>query len=342
MWKDILDQANRLRAEEQPFVIATVVAYKSPQSARPGSKAIILRDGSIDGWIGGGCVQPIVIREARNALETGKPKLVTISPDSAHDDWKGVQSYQMTCQGGGSLEIYLEPVLPKPELLIVGNSPVAQILSGLGKLLDFKVCVADPQASRERFSDADLVLNDLHAVRNRIGPDSYVVVATMGTGDEEGLEAVVGTTARYLGLVASKEKANGLFRYLREKGVPAEHLDGVACPAGLELGGETLPEIALSVMAGITRLRRSLPEQASAQAKALHKVLPVMNSTASAESRESSAASLDPVCGMVVDTANARYTSAVEDATFYFCCLRCKETFDRSPEKYRTQSAGGV
>src|SRR5215470_6881061 len=105
MWKEIPDLAARLRAAEQPFVIATVVAYKSPQSARPGSKAIILPDGSIDGWIGGGCVQPIVIREAHKTLRTGKPMLVTISPDAAHHDWKGVEEFQMTCQGGGSLEI---------------------------------------------------------------------------------------------------------------------------------------------------------------------------------------------------------------------------------------------
>ena len=139
MWTDILDHASRLRAEGEPFVIATVVAYKSPQSAKPGSKAIIRPDGSISGWIGGGCVQPIVVREAQKALNTGKPKLVGISPEATHGDWKGVEAYLMTCHGGGSLEIYLEPVLPKPNLLIVGNSPVAQILAGLGRLLDFKV-----------------------------------------------------------------------------------------------------------------------------------------------------------------------------------------------------------
>jgi xanthine dehydrogenase accessory factor len=339
MWKDTLDQATRLRADEQPFVIATVVAYKSPQSARPGSKAIILPDGSIDGWIGGGCVQPIVIREAQTALQSGKPRLVTISPDSAHDDWKGVQSYQMTCQGGGSLEIYLEPVLPKPELLIVGNSPIAQILCGMGKLLDFKVLVADPEASQERFPESDLVIADLAQVRSRIGPGSYVVVATMGTGDEEGLEAVVGTTPRYLGFVASKEKAKGLFEYLRGKGVPSEHLERITCPAGLELGGETLPEIALSVMAGITKLRRSVSRPESGKVETHKSSPPVMND--SAESRESSL-SRDPVCGMTVDPASAKYQSLLESATFYFCCIRCKESFDRSPESYLTQVAGGL
>ena len=341
MWKDIVDQAAQLRADERPFVIATVVAYKSPQSARPGSKAIILPDDSINGWIGGGCVQPIVIREARIALQTGKPKLVTISPDSAHGDWKGVEAYLMTCQGGGSLEIYLEPVIPKPELLIVGNSPIAQILCGLGKLLDFKVCVADPDATPERFPEADLVMTDLAAARSRIGPDKYVVVATMGTGDEEALEAVVGTTPKYLGLVASKQKAKGLFQYLREKGVAAAHLDRVTCPAGLELGGETLPEIALSVMAGITQLRRSIQEPESGHDRTQKMNLPVMNNAAPAESRDSSL-SRDPVCGMTVDPASAKYRSDFENATVYFCCIRCKESFDRSPESYRTQVAGGL
>lgn len=342
MWIDIFAEADRLRAEELPFVVATVVAYKSPQSARPGSKALILPDGSIEGWIGGGCVQPIVIREAQKALHTGKPKLVTISPDSAHDDWKGVEAFQMTCQGGGSLEIYLEPVLPKPELLIVGNSPIAQILSGFGKLLDFRVCVADPDAKPERFPEADLVITDLAATRSRIGPNSYVVVATMGTGDEEGLEAVVGTTPKYLGLVASKEKAKGLFQYLRDKGLPAEHLDRVRCPAGLELGGETLPEIALSVMAGITQLRHARTEPASDRAKARDATLPVVNHPTPAVTAKSPGQSRDPVCGMTVDPTSAKYNSGFEDATVYFCCIRCKESFDRSPESYRTQIASGA
>lgn len=335
MWNDIENQSANLRAEAQPFVIATVVAFKSPQSAKPGSKAIIRSDGSIDGWIGGGCVQPIVIREAKRALQTGKPRLVSISPESAHGDWKGVESYQMTCEGGGSLEIYLEPILPKPELLIIGNSPVAQIVAGLGKMLDFNVCVADPEASKEQFPEANLVLTDLEAARRRIGPESYVLVATMGNGDEEGLLAAVGTHPKYLGLVASKQKSKGLFEYLREKGTRAEDLDLVICPAGLELGGETLPEIALSVMAEITQLRRAASAEPAQKIKAA--TLPVLQKTAVAEERVAeSGEARDPVCGMMVQTASARYESSFEDKNFYFCCLRCKETFDRSPQDYRS------
>ena len=312
-WNDVLEQAGQLRAEAQPFVLATVVAYKSPQSAKPGSKAIIHPDGTVSGWVGGGCVQPIVLREAKKVLETGKPKLLSISPDPAHDDWKGVESYRMACEGGGSLEIYLEPVLPKPELLIVGHSPVAQIISQLGRLLDFKVCVAASEARPEQFPDADLILTDLDSARSRINEATFVIVATMGNGDEEGLQAVAGTKPKYLGLVASEKKSKALFQYLRDKGLTDDQFSNIKCPAGLELGGETLPEIALSVMAEITRLRResgaTLPMPTKPEA-ALSDV------------------AFDPICGMTVDIESAKYTSVVDNKTVYFCCLRCKETFD--------------
>ena len=283
---DVVDLWSELRAREEPFVLATVVAYKSPQSAKPGSKAVIKTDGSITGWVGGGCVQPIVLREAQLALKTGEPKLLSISPDAAHtDDWHGVESYRMTCEGGGSLEIYLEPFLPKPELLIVGHSPVAESIAQLGEMLDFKV-ITDT---------------------GRITESTYVVVATMGNGDEEGLLSVLGAKPKYFGLVASEKKSKALFEYAREKGYSDEQIRVIKSPAGLALGAETMPEIALSVMAEIMQIRRASTEQATVPAEAI-----------------------DPICGMTVNTATAKYTSEFEGRTIYFCCLRCKETFDRS------------
>ena len=297
---NIQDQFDELRAREEPFVLATVVAYKSPQSAKPGSKAIIKPDGSMIGWIGGGCVQPIVLREAKQVLRTGRPKLLTISPDAARDDWKGVQSFRMTCEGGGSLEIYLEPVLPKPQLLIVGSSPVAETLAQLGALLDFKVVAAD---------------NDFTSIKDQINEASYVVVATMGNRDEEGLLAVMGSRPRYLGLVASKKKSAALFEYVRTVGATAEDIATITCPAGIEIGGETMPEIALSIAAEIIRVRR-----ASSEPK-----LDIDN------------VATDPICGMAVDIATAQYNSVVDGKTFYFCCLRCKETFDHPQISQITQ-----
>ncbi|HEU4433776.1 MAG TPA: XdhC family protein [Pyrinomonadaceae bacterium] len=289
---DVFEESLELRARDEPFVLATVVAYKSPQSAKPGSRAIIKSDGTISGWVGGGCVQPIVLREAQQALKTGQPKLISISPDAAHaDDWQGVESYRMTCEGGGSLEIYLEPVVPKPELLVVGDSPVAQTVSQLGEMLNFKV-ITNPRQIKET---------------------SYVVVATMGNGDEEGLLSVLGSRPRYLGLVASEKKSRALFDYAREKGYTDEQINAVKSPAGLALGGETMQEIALSVMAEIVQLHRASSTQVS-----------------TANAWPIAAEAIDPICGMSVVTANAKYTSEFEGRTIYFCCLRCKETFDRS------------
>ncbi len=303
---NIQDQCNELLAREEPFVLATVVAYKSPQSAKPGSKAIIKNDGSQIGWVGGGCVQPIVLREAKQALQTGKPKLLTISPDASREDWKGVESYRMTCEGGGSLEIYLEPFLPKPQIVIVGRSPVAQTVAHLGHLLDFKIVVADPEADSQSFPEADLILTELDSVRSHIDESSYVVVATMGNGDEEGLSAVVGTRPKYLGLVASEKKSKGLYEYLLETGTTPEDIAVITCPAGIELGSETLPEISLSVAAEITRLRRATAAEKPPELKL----------------------AIDPICGMSVDVENAKYTSVVNNETIYFCCLSCKATFD--------------
>ena len=242
------------------------------------------------GWVGGGCVQPIVLREAKLALQTGNTKLLTISPDEPRDDWKGVQSFRMTCEGGGSLEIYLEPFLPKPQLVVIGSSPVAEMVAQLGALLDFKVVAAD-----------------LSSVKDQINEESYVVVATMGNRDEEGLRAVIGTRPRYLGLVASRKKSEALFEYARETGATDEDIAVIRCPAGIEIGSETLPEIALSVMAEIVRVRRASGEPQ-----------PVVENVAT-----------DPICGMTVDIETAKYSSVRDGQTFYFCCLRCKETFEQ-------------
>jgi len=301
MFGDLLERAVELRAKGEPFVLATVVAYRRPQSAKPGSKAIISQDGVVTGWVGGGCVQPIVIREAQKVLEQRKPNLVIISPDSTHAGWDGVKEYLMTCQGGGSLEIYLEPMLPRPELIIFGNSPVAQVLTQLGKILDFNVIEGNS--------------------RNQIRPQSYVVVATMGDGDEEALTAVAGSNASYIGFVASREKSSKLFEYLHANGITDQDLKQIKSPAGLELGAESLPEIAFSVMAEILQLNR---QQQSSSAKSEKTKIPVL------EIRTA----IDPICGMTVDMKSSKYSSSHDSKMYFFCCLRCKETFEKAPAQY--------
>ncbi len=143
MSTDVFATAAHLRADGTPFVLATVVASHPPQSVRPGAKAIVLADGTIDGWVGGGCVQPVIVQESAAALGDGRPRLVRINvgtgAPSVHGD---VREYPMTCQGEGGVEIYLEPVLAAPRLVVLGHTPVAQSLARMGSELGFDVVVA--------------------------------------------------------------------------------------------------------------------------------------------------------------------------------------------------------
>jgi xanthine dehydrogenase accessory factor len=279
-----------------------------------------------------------VIQEALKALEDGKSRLLRISPEFQHSavPQEGVYDFVMTCASQGALEIFVEPFLPRPELIVIGETPVVQALARFGALLDFSVCVSDPAATKERFPDADILNADLEAVRTRVSPQSYVVVATQGAYDEEALAAVIDTSACYLGLVASGKRAATIFQYLRDKGVQPELLQRVKCPAGLQLGAVTPPEIGFSIMGEILKLRRS--HKAVDGARAAVPAADMLSDT-TAVRRDTEV--VDPVCGMTVQVAGARYTSAYDGKIFTFCGIGCKERFDHEPERYSVPSPGG-
>ena len=331
MWEMCFEQASRWRAAGEPFALATVVACQRPTAAYPGAKALIRADGTLTGWVGGSCAQPTVIQEALKALADGKSRLLRISPAFQHSavPQEGVYDFVMTCASQGALEIFVEPFLPRPELIIIGETPVAQALARFGALLDFSVCVSDPAATSERFPDAATLYTQLEAVRTRISLGSYVVVATQGSYDEEALEAVIDTSACYLGLVASGKRAATIFQYLRDKGVQPELLQHVKCPAGLQLGAVTPTEIAFSIMGEILQLRRS------------NKAISEAGVALPAADVRPDVVVVDAVCGMTVQAAGARYTSTYDGKTLLFCGIGCKERFDREPERYSVPSPSG-
>jgi len=336
MWDTFFEQASRLRAAGEPFALATVVACQRPTAAYPGAKALIRADGTLTGWVGGSCAQPTVIQEALKALTDGKSRFLRISPECQHNavPQEGVYDFVMTCASQGALEIFVEPFLPRPELIVIGETPVAQALARFGALLDFSVCVSDPAVTRERFPDAETLYTQLEEVRARVSQHSYVVVVTQGAYDEEALAAVIETRARYLGLVASGKRAATIFQYLRDKGVQPALLQRVKCPAGLQLGAVTPPEIGFSIMAEILQLRRS--NQATGEARA---ALPAADMLSDAAAGSPDTAVVDPVCGMTVQAAGARYTSAYDGQTFLFCGIGCKERFDHEPGRYSVSAS---
>ncbi len=314
---DVLERAHALKARGEAFVLATVTRVERPASARPGMKAIILGDGTMEGWVGGSCAHPIVVREALNALREGTPRLISLSPQrDARAVQEGVIHHPMTCHSGGTLEIYVEPILPKPQLLLVGEAPLVPTLARLGRLQGFAVWVADAGGSHTDL-EADLRL-PLPQLAHQITPSTYAVVATMGNYDEEALEQIVGASAGYVGLVASRKRAEAVLAYLRTRGLAAEHLRRVKVPAGLDIGAVTPEEIALSIMAEIVQVRRTQ--------------IPVP--TGAALPAQAAADAIDPVCGMTVEIATARHTLGYQGTMFYFCCAHCRQTFEREPAQY--------
>ena len=337
MFDRFLNKATELLARGEPFVTASVVRFQAPISGKPGDKAIIFADGKMWGWIGGGCAQPVVIKEALKALADGKPRLVRISPTAAPED--GIIDYAMTCHSGGTLDIYIEPVLPKPHILIFGRSPIAQTLARLGKAIGYRVSVVAPGADRGQFPDVDLLqtksnLSELNLDERRTTRDTFIVVSTQGESDEEALEQAARSSAMYVAFVASKVKAQKLLQSLREVGVPAERVSQIRAPAGLDIHAASPEEIAVSILAEIIHIKgagaKAVAEPKKSTPTALNLpglALPVLTQPPPNEAR-------DPVCGMFVNVSGAKYKSAHKGSDVYFCGAGCKQTFDRQPEKY--------
>lgn len=250
MSNDTLVKSIELASQQKPFAVATVVRVGGSSSAKPGAKAIIDQDGKIvTGWIGGGCAESAVRHEALKCMEGGKPRLITLDMT---DELLGVG---MPC--GGVMDVYIEPVLPKPELLIVGHGRIAETLATLGRLMNFSVTVDDPAADRQAFPDADrLITDDLDLSGVAIGPQTFVVIATQHKGDHIWLQKALESEAPYIALVSSRHRAGLVLDYVALAGVPREKLQRVWAPAGLDLGASTPEEIALSIMSQMVALRR--------------------------------------------------------------------------------------
>ena len=316
MFDQFLSKASELLANHESFAIAVVVRYEAPISGKPGNKAIIFADGKIWGWIGGGCAQPVVVKEALKALRDGQPRLIRISPSSPPE--QGIVDYTMTCHSGGTLDIYIEPVLPKPHILILGRSPVAAALARLSKAINYAVSIAAPQAEREHFPDCDHVQADLDLSQIKITPQTFVVVSTQGQHDEEALENALCSEASYVSFVASKVKAAKILDYLKERGLSSTRLGQLKAPAGLDIHASSPEEIAVSILAEIIQENRSGMATQKRE---------VERAVARQEAK-------DPICGMMVDIGEARHKSEFRGNAFYFCCAGCKQKFDKQPEQY--------
>lgn len=258
---DMLMKAGQYRQRDEPFVVATVVRSEAPTSAKPGDKAIVDGSGEIDGWIGGGCAQPAVIKSAQQALRDGRPRLIRVTPTGAEDvTEQGITTFGMSCHSGGTLDIFLEPYLRRRELLVVGDSPTARALCLLADNTGFTVTAVAPRAQPETFPGAAAVRDSWELEAPGAVNTDWVVVATQGKHDERGLLYALGTGAGKIAFVSSARKADKLRASLKERGEPADRVDAIVAPAGLDIGARTPEEIALSILAAMVRdIRQGQP-----------------------------------------------------------------------------------
>jgi xanthine dehydrogenase accessory factor len=300
---DVLDRAAELRRRGQTFVVATVVRVEPPTSAQAGDKALITADGKLWGWVGGSCSEGLVRREAMIAMGDAQPRLVKIAPDESPDHLPGVVSHLSTCPSAGKLDVFIDPQLPRPLLLVVGDTPAARTLVKLGATIGYKTCAVHPGAVPTDFPEADQVIGSLDLAPAQPKASTWAVVATMGHYDEDAIEALLRYDVAYIGLVASRRRAGTVLGVLKGRGVRG--LERVRRAADSSVGGSQ-EEIALATLAEIAAERHadqrpyaiSLPETA-----------------------------IDPICGMTVEVKGAMHTLRAGETIHYFCGGGCLDAF---------------
>ena len=296
----------------ESFTMATVVWRQAPSSGQHGSRAIVTADGELYGWIGGACAEPVLLREARRVLDEGKASLVWLGQQRDLDEIhvpEGVMTIPISCQSDGALQIFIEPVMAAPHVLIVGRSPMAVTLLDLVRDLGWR---------------GDLV-DGSEFTCCKVTPSSSVIIATQGHGDEDALETALKGDPAFVGLVASAKRGRVVREFLGEQGVDAEKLARVEVPIGLDLGHTGHREIAVSILADLV------------QRRARGELKPRTTSIAATEVAVSETV-IDLVCGMTVDAVPANRPFDYEGTTYYFCAPGCRKAFEKDPTSFINQT----
>ncbi len=319
MYNDsLLEEINKYRNSNEPAALAMVVRREAPSSGKPGDKALITKEGEVKGWIGGGCTKGIVIKEALEAIQQQTPRLVKIQPAMDTPDLPGVKNYRMTCMSGGTVELYIEPIMAVTQIHIFGRSHIAKALCEIGHASGYKMNVITNLAEEEMFPNASSVTKLSDFTKERSLENDYVVVCTQGEDDAESVLAAIRSNPKYLAFVSSRRKANSIFMELKRGGIEHDQLVRIKTPAGLDINAKTPEEVAISILAEIVQTKRS--EEIVA--------------TGIEEATLEDDLYINPVCKIPVQKSTAKYVLEHNGEKVYFCCDGCKESFEKDPEAY--------
>jgi len=314
------EEINIQQQKDEVAAVAVIVRREAPTSGKPGDKALITASGEVKGWIGGGCTKGIVIKEALEAIGDLTPRLVRIQPGLDASEQEGVKNYKMTCMSGGTVEVYIEPLMPTTKIKIFGRSHIAQALCKVGTAAGFSVSVISDVAEEDMFPQAKHIakLSEFEVEEN---PNDYVVVCTQGEDDEKSLATAIKTNPKYLSFVASRKKANAVFMALKRQKVPHAQLVKIKTPAGLDINAKTPDEVAISILAEIIQTKRKPVEQDSKELNEQEKQI-------------TSDLYINPVCQVPVQKSTAKHVLEYKGEKVYFCCDGCKVSFEKEPEAY--------
>lgn len=308
----VMQQAVDLAKSGESFVLATVVWRQGPSSGQNGSRAIVTADGKLHGWIGGACAEPVILSQAKEVLSEGTPRLIWLGQEHELSQIHiptGVFSIPISCQSDGALQIYLEPMQTAPLLTIVGRSPMAITLEKLAASLSWKVELID--------------VNDFTG--GEVVPQSWVVIATQGHGDEEAIELALTKNPSYLGVVASQKRGQVIKDYLASRNVPVDQIDKIRIPCGLDLGHTSHREVAVAILAELVKLR------AAGEVATPKKELPLLT--------QEIIQVVDPVCKMTVVAEKANRPFEYEGIVYYFCAPGCRSAFESDPTTFLAEEA---
>jgi len=324
MLDEFLHDTEQLKKKNEPFAIAMVIRREAPSSGKVGDKAVINKYGEIIGWVGGGCVKGIIVKEAEDAMKTGKARLVTIGNSLTPSKQEGVMEYKMTCQSEGSVEIFIEPILPQPHLLVIGKSAIAKALVKMARLSGYRITGVAQDANLITFEKVDELITQVNLSQVKTTTATFIVVVTQGEGDEKALTEALQKEYAYLGFVASKKKMISIKEYLESSGIDKNKIDSIISPAGIDINAKKPEEVAISILAQIIQIQNGTDAPPKFEKFEATKD----------DGGKSPSYYINPVCGVPIDMNNPKHIVEYKGEKVYFCCDGCKVKFDAEPEKY--------
>jgi xanthine dehydrogenase accessory factor len=348
MFNDLMLRMEEQLAKGSNFAVAQVIDRIAPTSGKVGDKALILDTGELIGWIGGGCVRGIVIKEALEVIKTKRFRRIRISPEGGMRETPNFKEYVMSCQSRGTVEVLIEPVIPQPEIIIVGKSNISRKLTAVAHAADMRVTVMSRDADLQMFPEAHDIREEVDFGGFKNLSNTYIIVTTQGEDDENSVLKAMQTSARFVGFVASKKKSEDIKAFLSGQGVSEERISDLRSPVGLDINAKLASEVAISILADIVDHFREGDLSKAPDSKSSSSCCSSSSSSSSATQNPKEKKSeptpeeikfaeeyyINPVCNVPVSRTSPKHVLEYKGEKVYFCCDGCKVSFEKNPAQY--------